>query len=466
MQPATTMVNLPKQIREWIYALEVSSEERVTQSGRCWVLQKGKENLLDEIQKILPENLADEQKELRAPLETLRHRVQRLADDTPAKQVVLQRLNGLWSAREVCLLEEIEKGLPHDCFTPFKRDEKGKMKPEELERFRVLLNKHPIHLELTDTAEKQLTAQDYILAAKRVVNRDFITTFSAYLPPELQTESQAEQAGAYIKGMPEIPDPSPMIFDADVMTTIPPEIALLNNLVNVSFFGTFHIPQALLSMQNLTQIQVTGWEGGVVPDWIYAKTNLISLEIGNMKFDLSLLGHLKYLSLSNVPGDALPASIGNLGNLIGLSIIHNQYRTLHSDIGKLSALKKFRIFSNTNLAQLPAELGNLTNLVKLMLYGCFETLPDEIGNLCNLKSLRLVTNQPLQLPDSLGKLRALETIECDANLPHLFPESLVHCSKLKKILGKNRVVLWSHEGGITLVEFLRLARKHPESKQL
>lgn len=457
MNPATSFAKLHERIQEFNRALEVASE--VTQGGHTWVLRKGQENILFEIQKIIPESLKLNE-ELRSSMDTLRQRVQRLEDDTPAKQAALERLNSHLPRRVEEMLEEIEKGLLPDCFDPFERDGKW-IKPGELEKFRALLNSHPLKLELTDTAETPLTAQDYIQAAKRVVNCDFVTAFSAFLPSGLQSEDQAEEARAFMKSLPEIAEPAPMIFDSEQMRTIPSEISILNQLDDVEFRGQFHIPQALLMMKSLIRIAVAKWVSHALLEWIYTMPTLKYLQIGNLKFDLNRLRHLKNLTLANVDSEDLPASIGNLNALEGLAIFENQFQRLPREIGRLTALTHLCIINNPNLALLPAELGKLINLVELTLYGSFETLPDEIGDLSRLKFLRLKSDKLLQLPNSLGNIQALERLECHPDNLHLLPGTLVH---LQQIVNDKGVVLWSAQSNILLADFLSAARKHPQKQ--
>jgi Leucine-rich repeat (LRR) protein len=127
----------------------------------------------------------------------------------------------------------------------------------------------------------------------------------------------------------------------------------------------------------------------------------------------------------------LPAEIGQLKDLITLTIQSNSLVFIAPEIGKLDKLEKLELTCQ-NLAQIPPEIGQLRNLKHLSITSNqINTLPSEVNQLTNLKSIGIKamngvslsftektgersrdnTGHPfLNLP-SLSKLTGLETIE-------------------------------------------------------
>lgn len=300
MNPADNLEKLHRQIDALNRTLKFSSEEKVTEGGRTWTFRKGQEIPLDDIQKIIPESIR-EKEGLRPSLEILRHQVLHLYKDTPAKQVVLDRLNQLVPSKAEMVLEDIEKELPNDCFPPFKRDAHGKLiNPEDqLEKFRQLLNSNPVHLELRDTPEKPLTAQDYVKASKKVLDHDFIRIFSPILPAGLDKESQADEARKFMINHPHW-WPDALFINT---TIIPPEVASISRLNKITFKGSLHIPQRLLTLERLSEVNIPTWGGTRLPDWIYAMPQVKTLGFGNLQFDLSRLPHIQHLKIGTVQSE-------------------------------------------------------------------------------------------------------------------------------------------------------------------
>ncbi len=123
----------------------------------------------------------------------------------------------------------------------------------------------------------------------------------------------------------------------------------------------------------------------------------------------------------------LPASLGNLTNLIYLDLRGNHLTTLPASLGNLTNLTALCLDGN-QLTALPASLGNLTNLTLLGLgVNQLTTLPASLGNLTNLTWLSLGCNPLTTLPTFLGNLTNLESLSLsrDQHLPsalhHLKP---------------------------------------------
>ena len=159
-------------------------------------------------------------------------------------------------------------------------------------------------------------------------------------------------------------------------------------------------------------------------DYIKAKNSLPK--------EVFKLNSLERLDIEVEDLTEIPKEIGNLTNLVALSIIgcHN-LKELPKEIGNLTKLGCngdsryggiLYIQDCHNLEELPKEIGNLSNLGCLHIGGChnLKELPKEIGNLSNLTYLTIEDCPNLkELPKEIENL--------DLNI------SLYNCPNLKEL---------------------------------
>ncbi|NGX32177.1 MAG: hypothetical protein K1060chlam4_00218 [Candidatus Anoxychlamydiales bacterium] len=145
------------------------------------------------------------------------------------------------------------------------------------------------------------------------------------------------------------------------------------------------------------------------PNFIQLKDKTYS-EI-NAKFDVWINKNkdmISSLTLSFCNLRYLPDSIGNLKNLVSLSLDNNKISTIPVSIGNLSNLE-YLYLSNNQISTLSGSIGNLTKLKTLsLLNNNISSLPDSIGNLTELEELRLFGNPIRTLPDCLQDLSRLK----------------------------------------------------------
>ena len=118
---------------------------------------------------------------------------------------------------------------------------------------------------------------------------------------------------------------------------------------------------------------------GPIPPEIGLLENLINLK-------------LKYNDLTG----EIPSEIGNLYNLETLELQFNDLSgSLPSGLWGLTNLRQLRLQKNQFSGEIPSQLGDLTELTHLYLYGNQLTgsIPSEIGNLSNIVKLHLNNNQ-------------------------------------------------------------------------
>ena len=160
------------------------------------------------------------------------------------------------------------------------------------------------------------------------------------------------------------------------LTALPPEIAQLQNLRNLSLDGNqlTTLPPEIAQLQNLQDLRLDGNQLTSLPP------------------EIAQLQNLERLWLAGNQLTALPPEFAQLQNLEWLSLDHNQ------------------------LTSLPPEIAQLQNLRYLWLDGNqLTTLPPEIAKLQNLEHLWLDGNQLTALPPELGQMQNLEHLVLDNN---------------------------------------------------
>ncbi|GKV38441.1 hypothetical protein SLEP1_g46354 [Rubroshorea leprosula] len=165
---------------------------------------------------------------------------------------------------------------------------------------------------------------------------------------------------------------------------------------------------------------------GNFPNSIFCFPNLKNFYL-NGKRDLTIdlpssnwSSPLQWLYLGGVDcGRRLPESIGDLKSLQSLSLGCNLEGSIPASIGNLSQLIRLSLFSNNFNGQIPTTLGNLTLLTSLDLSNnqFSGPIPASIGNLSQLTYLILsYNNLNGQIPSSLANLTQLPYLFLSYNL--------------------------------------------------
>jgi len=126
---------------------------------------------------------------------------------------------------------------------------------------------------------------------------------------------------------------------------------------------------------------------------MYGETG-ITLSQSDVELLFDLLAEKKEklhnLYLNGVRIREIPKSIGQLSNLILLSLIYNKIENLPDDVCDLKELKILSL-SNNKIKHLPERIGELKNLTWIDLNeNPIKNLPDSITNLKNLEKLTLL----------------------------------------------------------------------------
>ncbi len=155
-----------------------------------------------------------------------------------------------------------------------------------------------------------------------------------------------------------------------------------------------------------------------IPDWVGTLTKLTVLDL--------------YYSARN---GAIPASLGNLKDLVTLDLSYNTFTGSIPD--QLTSLTKLATLNLTNCAlsgSIPANIGNMAGLTTLYLptNKLTGSIPTSIGNLSKLITVYMHGNLLSgSIPSTIGSLQNLTTLYLYNNkLTGSIPSSLGSCTKL------------------------------------
>ena len=178
----------------------------------------------------------------------------------------------------------------------------------------------------------------------------------------------------------------------------------------------------LPSMVGLTRLNIAGYQGVELPEWLSKLVNLQSLNLSGCRKlkklpeGLSKLVNLQSLDLSYCENlTMLPEGLSKLGNLQSLNLSSCENLTMLPEwMSKLVNLQSLNLKSCEKLTMLPEGLSKLVNLQSLNLSNCsnLTTLPEGLSKLVNLQSLNLWACEKLtMLPEGLSKLVNLQSLD-------------------------------------------------------
>ncbi len=199
-----------------------------------------------------------------------------------------------------------------------------------------------------------------------------------------------------------------------------------------------------------------------IPDRIFELQKLMHLDLEGCKIGkgierLSRLKSLQYLALDDSELEALPDDMGDLQELMALSLLEIEVDKdrIPQSLARLKGLRIFRIGGSflfpeavlelselqhlhidlPEMERFPEEIRNLYKLEYLELNHCgLYTLPDSLGKLQKLKTLKLYDMYDLQaLPEEIGNLQELEYLGLDNSGVHTLPDGLCRLKQLKRL---------------------------------
>ena len=176
--------------------------------------------------------------------------------------------------------------------------------------------------------------------------------------------------------------------------------------------------------------------------------NFSYIDLGEFPSNIHELTNLRYIHISDCGlYGSLPASIGDLNNLVSLQVYDNDHDLPDSlgldshltgsipvEISNIAGLKYIRLDNNSLSGSIPAEIGVLDSLIYLLLGGNELTgeIPISIMSSSSLVSLSLTNNQfSGHIPPEIADLSNLETIDVSNNLlTGVIPEGMSNAADL------------------------------------
>lgn len=189
---------------------------------------------------------------------------------------------------------------------------------------------------------------------------------------------------------------------------------------------------------------------------------ILSLDYNNIETLPAEIGQLINLIELSLNGNELiniPTEIIELKSLEILTLNENRLCTFPEEVGELASLKQLSAIGNT-LGKLPQSVSKLSNLEELYLdENQLYYLPTNFGKLTRLTTLEVCHNNINYLPDDIGDCCVLEVLSCGTNVLTKLPSSFVHLAKLRFLdLSNNKLTSLPDDDSveITLLEKLYL----------
>ncbi|KAL2249986.1 receptor protein kinase CLAVATA1 [Sesamum indicum] len=238
------------------------------------------------------------------------------------------------------------------------------------------------------------------------------------------------------------------VANVPLFGTLPPEIGLLDKLVNLTLAGNKISGPLPVEMSNLTSLKYVNLSSnvfnGTLPGEIVLK--LTELEVfdvynnnfsGNLPAEFVKLKNLKFLKLAgNFFSGEIPEVYSEFHSLTHLALQGNSLTgKIPAGLARIPNLQELYLgYYNTYEGGIPPEFGSISTLQLLDLGMCNLTgeIPASLGNLKHLHSLFLqVNNLTGRLPSELSGLMSLMSLDISINnLIGEIPESF---SKLKNL---------------------------------
>ena len=201
------------------------------------------------------------------------------------------------------------------------------------------------------------------------------------------------------------------------------------------------IPFELLAAQPCLQdLNLDNTGGTGLPATIGEMTQLVRLElarrnIGTLPVQIGQLTRLEFLDLGAASLTTLPTSITNLTALRTLRLGSNPIAELPADFGRLTELRQLWLHFNTLPNGLPESFRQLRNLEELALQDAqWSELPGWFGELQSLRSLGLSYTGITQLPASFTSLTALDSVDLRQNRLQALPADFGNLQRLRQLI--------------------------------
>ncbi|KAL6123580.1 hypothetical protein ACLB2K_076101 [Fragaria x ananassa] len=224
--------------------------------------------------------------------------------------------------------------------------------------------------------------------------------------------------------------------------------------LSVNKFGGV-LPNSVANFSaRLNQLYVGGNQiAGTIPETLGNLKNLILLTLdhnlftGNIPASLGKISKLQILSLStNRLSGWIPSSLGNLTQLFRVQLYANELEgIIPPDIGNCQSLQLIDLSHNNLSGDIPPEiigLSSLSDLLNLSQNSLTGSLPVEVGKLKNIRTLDISGNNLTgEIPETVEECQSLEFLHLQDNLfQGRIPSSLTSLKGLQYVdLSKNNL---------------------------
>ncbi|XP_047316766.1 receptor protein kinase CLAVATA1 [Impatiens glandulifera] len=284
-----------------------------------------------------------------------------------------------------------------------------------------------IHLLLLFTSIQSLTDFDILLKLKASMVSQSGDGLHDWQPSLTQSSSSAHCSFSGVTCDDEFRVISISISNASLFGKLPPDIGLLNRLVNLTLVGdnlSGTLPSEMANMTSIRFINISAnsFHGEFPGRILLGMKELQSLDVYN----------------NNFHGD-LPLEVAELENLRVLQLGGNFFSgTIPEVYSDIKSLESLGLQGNELYGIIPASLSRLSNLQHLCLgyYNKFEgEIPSEFGSLTSLRILDLGgSNLSGEIPPTLGKLKMLHTLFLQVNnITGTIPSELSELVSLKSL---------------------------------
>ncbi len=211
------------------------------------------------------------------------------------------------------------------------------------------------------------------------------------------------------------------IFFICKLNTANAQVNLQDSFALVDLYNSTDGPHWHNNINWLTQAPLSTWAGVGVDNGRVNQLFLSDYGLnGTLPASLGNLTNLIYLILdNNYLTGTIPSTIGNIYYLQFFYCNNNQLSgKIPTSIGSLSKMQEMRLDNNQLTGIIPSSLGNLTELYLLNLSDneLKGWIPSSLSNLSNLKYLLLNNNQLNgTIPGSFGNLKSLIRLDLSYN---------------------------------------------------
>ena len=178
--------------------------------------------------------------------------------------------------------------------------------------------------------------------------------------------------------------------------------------------------------------------------WVTTLTGLLEFRIGSPGFstltpnsvvlphDFAKMTALFFLGLEQVGMHSMPPEIFDMP-IKNLYVGGNEFATIPSLIGKMTALQHLELLSN-RISRLPAEISNLRSLIRLNIRNnALTSFPAELFTLTALTNLLMIMNPIASIPPEIGRLTALKGLNVGSSGLSRVPRELFKLTKLTSL---------------------------------